>query len=235
MQQTYCTVQEAQFDNVAEAVTLSDVIAASLVIEQHRGYPLIQPATELQWRPWLSRGGSPVAPGRPSTAVTEVKLNGGDDQSADATITDGVLHIAGAVAYADKADITADWGDGSRGRSITAPAELTADARTVANPSPAPDWWRAGTMLVWDDEPIRIDDVDELTTSLTRGRSPVAHAADVTVHQVHVPEALRRGCAAVARRVSWSVSTVEARTSRDDRGSSEPLDLLAGLGPLLDP
>lgn len=234
MQQTYCTVQEAQFDNVAEAVTLSDVIAASAVIQEHRGYPLIEPATQRRIVPNRT-GRAPVVLPRPLTDVDTVELDDGGDQADDASFVETVLRIDGEVVYAGSANIRGDWGDGRRGTSITAPAELTADARTVANPSPAPDWWRAGTMLVWDDEPIRIDDVDADTTSLTRGGSASAHSASATVYQVHVPEALRRGCAAVARRVSWSVSTVEARTSRDDRGSSEPLDLLAGLGPLLDP
>ena len=231
MQQSYCTVADAQFENVEGTASLLEILAASAVVQDKRGYPLLDPAHKLTFMCWGAASGPIIMP-RPATRLSEVVLDGGDDQSADATLSGSqwgqVLRIDGEVANGRKAAITADWGDGRRGASITAPAALTAAAASVANPSSAPDWWTAGAMLVWDDELVRIDAVGASATTLKRGGNPVAHLASVSVHEVVVPEQLRLACAGMARRANWQATSVSTNDEERPRGITSQLD------PLLD-
>ena len=79
--------------------------------------------------------------------------------------------------------VTGDWGDASRGASITAPDALTVADRVVDNPSSVPDWWVAGATVLWDVEVLVLEEVGDTETALLRS-NPVVHDATVDVMQL---------------------------------------------------
>ena len=207
----YCTLAAAQplaADGRAGrmSVRMRQILAASHRISELRGSPLYAVRTETFDAFGYSAGTTnwwalPVDIAR----LISVTANGQSVALPDAALRWRQIGIPSR--YGPPLAIEAEWGPGWRGAEIDGSAIAKTD-QSLTTPSPEPDWWEDGAVLLVEEEIMLLGEQDTTSRKVTR-TNPVAHVAGDWI-PIFSPDALQTACAAMARRLNWQ----EANPSR---------------------
>ena len=96
--------------------------------------------------------------------------------------------------------IKAEWGPGWRGESIDGSAIAQTD-EALTTPSPEPDWWQEGGVLIVDEELIVLGEATTVQGAMLRARIPLP-----TLPSIGARSTPRTRCKPLARR--WRVGSI---------------------------
>ena len=207
----YCTLAAAQplaadGRSGRMSVRMRQILAASHRISELRGSPLYAVRTETFDAFGYSAGTTnwwalPVDIAR----LLSVTASGESVALPDAALRWRQIGIPSR--YGPPLVIEAEWGPGWRGTAVAGSA-IAQTAQALTTPSPEPDWWEEGAVMLVEKEVMLLGEEDSTTRKVTR-TNPVAHVAGDWI-PIFSPDALQTACAAMARRLNWQ----EANPSR---------------------